>query len=122
VLTVTRSADARRVETPNATMTTLAVPSVGGSAHALWRVAMAAGQPAHRSGVEQVVSVAAGRLRLTVDDDACELGPGDTAVIPAGVLRRVEELEALDAVVSAPPSADAVLADGTDRGVLPWAR
>ena len=123
MLAITRAAEARRLETPNATMTTLASPRAGGAAHALWRVSMAAGQagPLHRSGVEQVLTVTAGRARLTVDGAVHDLGPGDTAVVPVGVLRRVEAPAGLEALVSAPPTADAVLADGTDRGVLPWA-
>ena len=123
MLTVTRSADARRVETPNATMTTLASPGVGGAAHALWRVEMAPGQagPPHRSDVEQVLTVTAGRVRLSVDGEVRELLPGDTAVVPAGALRRVEAPEGLQLLISAAPTANAVLPDGTDRGVLPWA-
>ena len=123
MLAVIRSADARRVETPNATMTTLASPRVGGAAHALWRVDMAPGQagPLHRSDVEQVLTVTAGRLRLRVDGHEEELTTGDTAVVPAGALRRVEAPEGLQVLVSAVPTANAVLPDGTDRGVLPWA-
>ncbi len=104
-------------------MTTLASPRLGGAAHALWRVEMPAGHagPPHRSDVEQVLTVTAGRVRLGVDGEVRELLPGDTAVVPAGALRRVEAPEDLELLISAAPTANAVLADGTDRGVLPWA-
>jgi hypothetical protein len=41
--------------------------------------------------------------------------------VPAGALRRVEAPAGPQLLVSAAPTVNAVLPDGTDRGVLPWA-
>ncbi len=122
-MSVIPAAAARRTETPNAVMTTLASPTQGGAAHALWRVAMRPGQagPAHGFDVEQVWTVLAGGATLVLDGAEHALAPGDTAVIPAGLERRVAAGDAgLEAIVTAAPGARATLADGTDRGVPPW--
>jgi quercetin dioxygenase-like cupin family protein len=120
---VIRAAAARRSETPNAVMTTLASPTQGGAAHALWRVEMRPGQagPAHGFDVEQVWTVVDGGATLALEGAEHALAPGDTAVIPAGLERRVTAGDAgFAAIVTAAPGARATLADGTDRGVPPW--
>ena len=43
-MSVIRCGEARRTETPNAVMTTLASPTLGGARQALWRVDMTGGQ------------------------------------------------------------------------------
>lgn len=122
-MSLVRTADARRTQTPNGVMTTLASPTVGGARHSLWRVEMAAGAsgPEHRCDAEQVLTVLSGRASLTVDGAPLELGAGDTAVVRAGAGRRLAAPEAVVLLVSAAPTANAVLPDGTDRGRLPWA-
>jgi quercetin dioxygenase-like cupin family protein len=122
-MSVIPAAATRRTETPNAVMTTLASPTQGGAAHALWRVDMAPGQagPAHGFDVEQVWTVIEGGATLMVDGAEHALAPGDTALIPAAVERRVIAGGAgFAAIVVAAPGARATLADGTDRGVPPW--
>jgi quercetin dioxygenase-like cupin family protein len=119
-----RAGHTRRTETPNATMTTLASPTLGGSAGlSVWQVEMAPGSrgPLHVFDSEQVWTVLDGAIAVTADGVRHELGAGDTIVLRAGVTRQVEaEPEARilvcgrgDAVVSVPGEQD-------DRGTPPW--
>lgn len=121
---VTRRAEARRSQTPNAVMTTLASPTQGGAACAVWRVDMAAGQagPVHRFDVEQVYTVLAGAATVELAGSSTRLAAGDTAVLPAGVLRQVtaDAHTGVVAIMTAAPGGRAALADGTDRGVPEW--
>jgi quercetin dioxygenase-like cupin family protein len=90
--TTVRAAEGRRTETPSATMTTLASPTLGPSEGlSLWRVEMEAGVtgPLHVFDSEQLWTVLAGELTIAVDAAPTELGAGDTVVIPAGVERQV---------------------------------
>jgi len=88
---VIRHTACRRTETPNAVMTTLASPTQGGTACALWRVDMGPGQagPVHAVDAEQVWTVLAGSATIELDGDAHVVGPGDTVVMPASAVRRV---------------------------------
>jgi quercetin dioxygenase-like cupin family protein len=122
-MSIIRAADARRSETPNAAMTTLASPTQGGAGHAVWRVEMPPGQagPLHAFDAEQVWTVLDGAAALTLEGAEHTLTPGDTAVIPAGVARGVVAGDAgFTAIVSAAAGARATLTDGTDKGVPPW--
>ncbi|GAA1875870.1 hypothetical protein GCM10009836_66440 [Pseudonocardia ailaonensis] len=118
---VVRRAARRTHETPNAVMTTLASPTLGGAAHSVWQVRMRPGQegPAHVMDGEQVWTVLEGGMTV---EPLGTLGPGDTAVLRAGEERRiVADPEAgLSALVTGPGTARAVLPDGTDRGVPDW--
>ncbi len=121
-MTVTRGADARRIQTPNAIMTTLASPTQGGAGRALWRVDMAAGQsgPLHTFDVEQLWTVVAGGAEVTIDGEPATLAAGDTAVIPAAVTRQIRAAgTGLAAIVTAPAGARAA-AEGTDPVVPAW--
>ncbi len=119
-----RRAEARRTETPNAVMTTLASPTQGGAAGSIWRVEMAAGQcgPDHLFDVEQVWTVLAGSGEVTVDGLAERVTGGDTVVIPSGVLRRIRATpeDGLSMIVTGAAEGRATLPDGTDHGVPPW--
>lgn len=124
-MTVVRQADRRRTETPNAVMTTLASPTLGGSGHALWQVRMDSGAtgPEHRMSGEQLWTVVEGAATVETDGGGpVALGPGDTVVLPAGALRRIVagEHAGLVALVTGPGDARAELADGTDRGTPGW--
>lgn len=120
---VIRAADSRRTETPNAVMTTLASPTLGGAGHSLWRVDMRPGAagPPHAFDAEQVWTVLDGGATVEVDGEALALSPGDTVVLPAGVPRRVRaDPEAgFAALVAAAPGCAATTADGT-RTVPAW--
>lgn len=120
---ITRAA-ARRTETPNAVMTTLASPTQGGAERSLWRVEMAPGAagPAHAFDAEQIWAVLAGAATIELGGEALAAAAGDTVVMPAGLPRRVlaDPGTGLTAIVAAPAGARARTQDGTDRGVPAW--
>ena len=86
-----RAAHARRTETPNAFMTTLASPSQGPTEHlSMWLVDMRAGQqgPPHVYDAEQIWHLLEGNVDIAVDGDHVALSPGDTLILPAGTVRQ----------------------------------
>lgn len=92
MVAIVRAAETRRTETPNATMTTLASPTLGASAGlSLWQVEMSAATrgPQHRFDSEQVWTVLQGELSVVVEGEATELGVGDTLVLPADLVRQI---------------------------------
>lgn len=121
-----RHADARRTETPNATMTTLASPSSGGSsALSLWRIEMKAEQrgPLHVFDSEQLWTVLAGNGSITVDGAEHQLEAGDTVVIPAGSPRQVAARTDVELVACGQGDAAAsVPGEDASRGTPPWIR
>ncbi len=123
-MTLIQRGQGRRTETPNAVMTTLASPTLGGAEHSLWRVDMAPGAsgPPHRFDAQQVWTVLSGAATLELDDVAHALAPGDTIVIPAHLSRRIlaDSAAGFSAIATATPQARAAMADGTDRGVPAW--
>ena len=116
-------AEARRTTTPNATMTTLASPTQGASRQALWRVEMAPGAvgPDHAMAGEQIWTVVGGAARVEVSGEVVALGPGDTLVLPADVLRRVhaDAERGLEAVVTGPGD-DTASGPGREPVVPAW--
>jgi quercetin dioxygenase-like cupin family protein len=121
--TVIRRADARRTTTPNATMTTLASPTLGASRQALWRVEMAPGAsgPDHRMAGEQIWTVVSGAAAVEVGGERHDLEPGDTLVLPAGVPRRIhaDAERGLEAVVTGPGD-DTASGPGREPVVPAW--
>lgn len=116
------AADARRTATPNAVMTTLASPSVGASTRtSVWRVSMAPGAagPEHAVDAEQVWTILDGRARVHLADEVLEAGAGDTVVLPAGLVRRIVAVGALEALVAG-PAGMLVSADGRPDATPPW--
>ncbi len=118
------TADTRRTSTtPNATMTTLASPTLGGAASSLWLVEMHADAegPAHAFDAEVVWAVTAGAATLTLGERRLDLGPGDTVVLPADVLRRfVAGPAGFTAIATTSGPGHVVRDDGTAAGVPPW--
>jgi quercetin dioxygenase-like cupin family protein len=118
-----RSDTTRRVETPNAVMTTYASPTQGGSRQALWRVEMAPGalEPVHVMGDEQIWMVLDGGATVTVDDDRVEVAVGDTVVLEAGRTRRIaaDPGRGLTAIVTG-RGADVASGPGHEPTVPPW--
>jgi quercetin dioxygenase-like cupin family protein len=110
-------AETRRTETPNAVMTTLASPTQGGAGQAVWRVDMRAGAmgPPHAFDTEQIWTVLAGGATIELDGEAIAMAPGDTAVLPANLPRRVLADPGQDfaAIVAAPGGGCASTPDGT---------
>ncbi len=123
-MSVIHRADQRRTETPNAVMTTLASPTVGGAGRSLWRVEMQPGAqgPEHSFDVEQVWTVLEGAADVVLDGRTARVEIGDTLVLAPGRTRQVTaDAEAgLVAMVTSPPEGRAAMVDGTDRGVPAW--
>lgn len=119
---LTRAPDAPVHTTPNATMRTLAAPSLGASALSVWEVVMdeGAAAPAHRVDAEQVWVVLEGRLRVELDGRALEAGADDALTLPAGAERRVSATTTARALVSSPAAPTVATEDGGARP-LPWA-
>ena len=122
--TVVRSEARRRVETPNAVMTTCVSPTLGESAGlSMWQVEMAAGAggPSHRFDSEQLWTVLSGAVTVTVDGAALELEAGDSIAIPADAERQISARTAAELVVSGHGDAVAwATGEAEPRGVPPW--
>jgi quercetin dioxygenase-like cupin family protein len=119
-----RPAQARRTQTPNAVMTTLASPSLGASQGlSLWRVEMEPGQrgPVHVFDSEQVWHLLDGRAEITVDGAVVPLAAGDSLVLPAGAVRQVTAAGPTAFLVCGHAAA-VVTVPGEDapRGTPPW--
>ena len=114
---VIRRAETRRIETPNAVMTTLASPTQGGAGQAVWRVDMRPGQagPLHAIDTEQVWTVLDGGATVELDGQALTVGPGDTLILPADAPRRVsaDPVAGFAAIAVAPAGTRAYTLDGT---------
>jgi quercetin dioxygenase-like cupin family protein len=119
-----RAGQARRTETPNALMTTLASPSQGPTAElSMWRVEMRAGQqgPPHVFDTEQIWHLLAGEAEVTVGAERLVLGPGDTVVLPAGTERRVSARADAQLIVCGRGNAVVrVPGEAAPRGTPPW--
>ncbi len=85
-MSVTRSADAVVHEMHGFRFASVATPSRGTRALAVWTVAAPAGSesPCHTMSEEEVLVVQAGRVVAHVGDEHWELRPGDGVVVPAG--------------------------------------
>jgi len=117
------AADRRVTETPNGVMTTLASPTLGGSAASLWLVEMHPGAqgPEHAFDGEVLWAVTRGRVALTVAGVTTDLVAGDTAVLPAGVMRQLTAgPDGFTAVVTGPGGASVTRPDGQPGEVPPW--
>ena len=121
---VIRHAESRRTETPNAVMTTLASPTLGGAGQALWRVDMQPGAtgPLHTFDAEQLWTVVDGGATVELEGEKLIVMPGDTCVMPAAAPRRVcaDPEVGFAAIVAASPGAWASAPDGTGKKVPAW--
>jgi quercetin dioxygenase-like cupin family protein len=124
MLATVRAADRRTTETPNATMTTLASPTLGPSgALSLWIVEMSAGArgPLHAFDSEQLWTVLEGSVSIAAAETSVELAAGDTIVLPEGVERQVSAITAARLLVCGHGDAVArVPGEETPRGTPPW--
>ncbi|WP_328957021.1 cupin domain-containing protein [Kitasatospora purpeofusca] len=121
-MSVIRSTDARRTETPNAVMTTYASPTQGGTGLALWRVEMqAAGSgPRHAMDTEQVWTFLTGTAVVDLDGEELALAAGDILVLPADLPRVMRSENGFTAVVASPTPSMAVNPETGDRVAPPW--
>ncbi|MFJ2861516.1 cupin domain-containing protein [Kitasatospora sp. NPDC087314] len=132
---VIRHTDARRIETPNAVMTTYASPTQGSTALAMWKVDMEAGKsgPLHAMDVEQIWTFVTGSATVELADGPVTVAAGDTLVLPADVARQITTADGFTAVVAGPSPAhvynpDAVTPPGAcglapkddERLLPPW--
>lgn len=108
-------------ETPNATMTTYAAPSLGSSELAVWRVEMkpGSGGPPYSADHEQVWVVLEGEATITLDGEALRARPGDAVVLPATAKRVIEAPAGLIALVAT--AAGCAVSTDQGRRTLPWA-
>ena len=122
-MTVVAAAERRTSTTPNGAMTTLASPTLGAAGASLWLVEMhpdAVG-PAHAFDSEVLWAVTAGSAVLDLDGEHHALAAGDTAVLPAGVLRRFTAgPDGFSAVATTAGPGEVTRDDGTSAGVPPW--
>ena len=119
-----RAGERRRSETPNATMTTLASPTLGATAAlSMWQVEMAAGAqgPRHVFDSEQVWTVLEGQLVAAVAGEESDLRAGDTVVLPAGAERQLSATTDVRVLVCGHGDATArVPGEDAPRGTPPW--
>lgn len=119
-----RAGQARRTETPNAVMTTLASPSQGPTAQlSMWLVEMRAGQqgPLHVFDAEQIWHLLEGQTEMTAGRQQVMLNSGDVIVLPAGIERQVRARTDVRLVVCGRGDANVQAAgDPAPRGTPPW--
>jgi quercetin dioxygenase-like cupin family protein len=114
----------RTTVTPNATMTTLASPTLGASSgRSLWLVDMTAGAkgPLHVFDSEQIWTLIEGRATIEIDGEAHALGAGDTVVIPGQAQRQVHATADCRLVVTGDATAIASIpGESESRGTPAW--
>lgn len=107
------AASARISTTPNATMTTLASPTLSGSTFAsIWQTSMIAGAkgPLHSFDSEQIVVVLEGRIEILLDGTSITMEKGSALTVAGDTLRQIAAVSdcrflftgAFDACVSVP--------------------
>ncbi|WP_194835249.1 cupin domain-containing protein [Nocardia sp. XZ_19_369] len=121
-MTLIQHTETRRTETPGGVMTTLASPTQGGTALALWRVEVPADKsgPVHIIDTEQVWTVVAGSLTVDLDGTKLTAAEGDTVIMPANVLRQVHTEHGFTAIVTAQAGAKAGVQGSDTMVVPPW--
>ena len=124
MISTVRAIENRRTETPNATMTTLASPTLGATdGLSMWYVEMAEGAqgPRHVFDSEQLWTVLEGELSVLVAAETAELRAGDTLVLPAGVERQISATAPVRLLVCGHGDAVArVPGEDASRGTPPW--
>jgi quercetin dioxygenase-like cupin family protein len=97
-----RAVSARRTESQNAVMITLASPTQGDAGVlSMWQLEMRQGQldSDHTVDSEQIWHVTGGQLAIAVERVSVRLAAGDTLVVPETVVRRVTALTDATAIV-----------------------
>ncbi len=97
-----RSRDAEQLGFPDgSTMTLLADSDATGGVISIHRSVLAAGahgaNPHHHTAVAEVIYVVGGRIEVLVGDEIVEVGEGDLAVIPPGVVHAFATLPEIGA-------------------------
>ena len=119
-----KRADARTTSTPNATMTTLASPTLGATnGRSLWLVDMTASAtgPMHVFDTEQIWTVIDGSAAIEIGGVAHGLEAGDTLEIPGGTERQVHAITACRMLVTGDATATASIpGESKSRGTPAW--
>jgi quercetin dioxygenase-like cupin family protein len=114
--------ETRRTETPNATMTTLASPTLSGpTAISLWRVEFSIGAsgPVHVMDSEQIWTVTSGTIVCIIDEDLHTLTTGDTILIAGKVTRQFVATTNASLVVCGKSDALASTPANSDQAITP---
>ena len=124
MLPIVRADERRRTQTPNATMTTHASPTLGATTGlSMWQVEMRAGArgPEHVFDTEQAWTITQGQLTIELDGEQATLNPGDTIILPGGVTRQISaDSDALALVCGHGTGIARVPGEPTPRGTPPW--
>ncbi len=124
MIAIVRADECRQIATPNATMTTLASPTLGATdGLSMWQVEMIAGArgPKHVFDSEQVWAILEGELALAATSESRTLRAGDTVVLPAGAERQLSATTDVRALVCG--HGDAIVrvpGEDAPRGTPPW--
>lgn len=123
-MSVVRISETRRSQTPAATMTTLASPTLGAADRPIWRVEVAADAPAgprHVIDVEQIWVFTAGGADVELAGETFAVRAGDTVVVPADAERRVtaDAGTGFSAIVTAAPGGRAWTLPREGEGIVP---
>ena len=122
-MSVVRSTDAVEHEAHGSAFSSFVAPSRGSAQLCAWRLTVPADVKgvAHRPTREEVLLILDGAMRVTLDGEAADLGPGDVAVVPAGSEVCVDTGPAgVSAWVTTTGGLEAVMPDGS-RFAPPWA-
>ncbi|NUP52608.1 MAG: cupin [Catenulispora sp.] len=121
---VIHTADVRRSQTPAATMTTLASPTLGSAERPVWRVDVVPGAPAgplHVINVEQIWTFLDGGAAVECAGETFQVRAGDTVVLPGEAERRVvgDAETGFSAIVTSPADVRAWVVPREGDGVVP---
>ena len=101
----------------------LSSPARGAAEIMTYRVELAAGQrvPDHTHDHEEVSHLLSGRWTVTIDGQDSALRPGDTAVIPAGVVHASFTLAEEAVILTSMPAGTVLIRADGERVTPPWA-
>lgn len=119
---IVRAASRRTTTTPNATMTTLASPTLGDAQSSIWLVEMPPDRegPEHAFAGEILWSITSGSGIVRVGGADQTLAMGDTAVLPAGEMRQFIAGAAGFTAVATVREGEVIRGDGQTAGIPPW--
>ncbi|ACU76327.1 Cupin 2 conserved barrel domain protein [Catenulispora acidiphila DSM 44928] len=123
-MSVIRTSETRRSQTPAATMTTLASPTLGAADRPIWRVEVAPGAPAgprHIIDVEQIWVFTTGAADVDLAGQTHSMQAGDTVVVPANAERTItgDPITGFSAIVTAPAGGRAWTLPREGDGIIP---
>jgi quercetin dioxygenase-like cupin family protein len=121
---VIHAAEAPRFQLPGVEFTVFAAPSIGSPGLCAWRLTVDeghVGDAPHTLDRDEIFTVLNGTVQLAPDGD--KLGPGDSAVVPAGEQISLSNLGAgkAELIVAITAGFTGYMADGTTVQP-PWSR